>query len=243
MNKVVIITGGTSGLGLATTKIFINNDYNCVLVGRSRQKAAQALNEINSDRAIYISADVSSVAECYRVVDETIKHFGRLDTLINSAGIYTQGAINSVDEMTFKKIFAVNVQGTFFMCQAAIDHLKNFQGSIVNVASDAGIKGNYFCALYSASKGSIVAFTRSLALELASIPIRVNCVAPGDIITPMTENQLKISGETINDLASVYPLKRIAKAEEVAEAIFFLSSDKASFITGTILSIDGGLTA
>ncbi|MBR1728102.1 MAG: SDR family oxidoreductase, partial [Selenomonadaceae bacterium] len=80
-------------------------------------------------------------------------------------------------------------------------------------------------------------------LELASIPIRVNCVAPGDIITPMTENQLKISGETINDLASVYPLKRIAKAEEVAEAIFFLSSDKASFITGTILSIDGGLTA
>ena len=129
------------------------------------------------------------------------------------------------------------------MCRAIVEELTKTQGSIVNVASDAGIKGNYFCALYSSSKGAVVALTKSLALEFASIPIRVNCVAPGDVWTPMTKRQLESSGETIEDLSSVYPMLRIAKAEEVAEAIYFLASEKASFITGAVLSVDGGLTA
>ncbi len=241
--KTVIITGGTSGIGLATAKIFLNDNYNCVIVGRSEEKAKSALEKLNSNRVIYISGDVSKVGDCDKIINETIRHFNRIDTLVNSAGIYTQGTINSINETEFNDVFDINVKGTFFMCRAAIKYLKKTQGTIVNVASDAGIKGNYFCALYAASKGAVVAFTKSLALELANIPIRVNCVAPGDVLTPMTEAQIKKSGETLQDLSSVYPMQRISTAEEVAEAIYFLASDKASFITGTILSVDGGLTA
>ena len=129
------------------------------------------------------------------------------------------------------------------MIQSAFDELAKKSGVIVNVASDAGIKGNYFCAAYSASKGAIISLTKSLALEFSSFPIRVNCVAPGDILTPLTENQLKKSGESVEDLSKIYPLGRIGKSEEVAEAIYFLSSEKANFITGEILKVDGGLTA
>ncbi|MBR4384259.1 MAG: SDR family oxidoreductase, partial [Selenomonadaceae bacterium] len=163
--------------------------------------------------------------------------------LVNSAGIYSEGAIVDTDEKTFNDIFATNVKGTFFVTRAAVDELCKNQGAIVNVASDAGIRGNYFCAAYSASKGAVVAFTKSLALELASFPVRVNCVAPADIWTPLTERQLKLSGSTVDELAKIYPLGRIGTADEVAAAIYFLASDSANFITGAILSVDGGLTA
>ncbi len=234
--KTVLITGGTSGIGFAAAKIFLNNDYRVVLISRSELKGNQALNTLNSKNAVYISADVKKIEDCERIV----KNF-EIDVLINSAGVYSEGAIDCVDEDEFYRVIDTNVKGTFFMCRAAIESLKKTRGSIINIASDAGIKGNYFCALYSASKGAIVAFTKSLALELSYIPIRVNCVAPGDVWTPMTENQIKNSGESIEDLKKIYPLKRIATAEEVAEAIYFLTN--ANFITGTILSVDGGLTA
>ena len=243
MSKVAVITGGTSGIGLATAEIFIKNHYECALIGRSEQRAKAALDKLNSDQVIYIRADVSKVDNCNRAINEAIQRFGNIDVLVNSAGLYSEGAIHSVNESEFYRIFDTNVKGTFFMCRAAIKSLTQTHGSIVNLASDAGIKGNYFCALYSASKGAIVSFTKSLALELSNIPIRVNCVAPGDVLTPMTEAQLERSNETVEDLASVYPMLRIANSEEVAEAIYFLASDKASFITGTILSVDGGLTA
>ena len=238
--KTAIITGGTSGIGLATAKIFLAHNFNCVLVGRSRERFEKIKSELNGSFE-FISADVHNVDDCDKIILRTVELFGGVDVLINSAGIYAEGAITSTDEKTFDDLFATNVKGTFFTTRAAVGELIKTQGSIVNVASDAGLKGNYFCAAYSASKGAIVAFTKSLALELASFSIRVNCVAPGDILTPMTLNQLKNSGTTIEELAKVYPLGRIGTAEEVAAAIYFLST--ASFITGAILSVDGGLTA
>ena len=238
--KTAIITGGTSGIGLATTRIFLAHDYNCVLVGRNPARFEQIKSELNGSIE-FISADVRKVADCNKIISRTVKRFGGVDVLINSAGIYHEGAITSVEEKTFDDLFNTNVKGTFFVTKAAVNELIKRRGSIVNVASDAGIKGNYFCAAYSASKGAVVAFTKSLALELASYPVRVNCVAPGDILTPMTLKQLKISGETVEDLAQIYPMGRIGTADEVAEAIYFLAT--ASFITGAILSVDGGLTA
>ena len=242
MNKVAIITGGTSGIGLATAKVFINNDYRCVLVGRSEAKGNAALNYLNTNQAAYIQADVSDVDNCDEVIKKTVHAFGSVDVLVNSAGLYSEGAITSIDEAEYQRIFNTNVKGTIFMCRAAVEYLIRVKGAIVNVASDAGIKGNYGCSLYSASKGAVVAFTKSLALELANIPVRVNCVAPGDVLTPLTEAQLKNSGETVEDLSSIYPMLRIGKAEEIAEAIYFLASAKAAFITGAVLSVDGGLT-
>ena len=240
--KTAIITGGTSGIGLATAKIFLKNNFNCVLVGRNREKFNRAARELSAG-VEFLPGDVGRVDDCGKIVAETVKIFGGIDVLVNSAGIYEEGAITSTDEKTFDEIFAVNVKGTFFMIKAAFDELAKSRGTIVNVASDAGIRGNYFCSAYSASKGAVVAMTKSLALEFSSFPVRVNCVAPGDILTPLTENQLKKSGETIEDLQKIYPLGRIGKPEEVAETIYFLATEKSSFITGAILSVDGGLTA
>lgn len=238
--KTTIITGGTSGIGLATAKIFLAHGFNCVLVGRSLARFAEIKVQLAGSFE-FIAADVRKVSDCGKIISRTVEIFGGVDVLINCAGIYHEGAITSTDEETFDDIFNTNIKGTFFATRAAVDELIKSRGAIINVASDAGLKGNYFCAAYSASKGAVVAFTRSLALELASFPVRVNCVAPGDILTPLTMNQLKSSGETLDDLAKVYPLGRIGTAEEVAQAIYFLSS--ASFITGAILTVDGGLTA
>ena len=238
--RTVIITGGTSGIGLATANIFLANEFNCALVGRSRARFDKVKSELVGSFE-FIAADVRKVEDCEKIISRTVKDFGGVDVLINCAGIYHEGAITLTDEETFDDIFNTNVKGTFFMSRAAVDELIKSCGVIINVASDAGLKGNYFCAAYSASKGAVVAFTKSLALELASFPVRVNCVAPGDILTPLTLNQLKASGLTLEDLAKVYPLGRIGTAQEVAEAIYFLSS--ANFITGAVLSVDGGLTA
>ena len=240
--KTAIITGGTSGIGLATAKKFLTEKYNCVLVGRSHERFEKIRSELQGNFE-FISADVGKISDCEKVLSVTVEKFGGVNTLVNSAGIYFDGAITSTSEKEFDEIFKTNVKGTFFMIRSSVDELRKTCGAIVNVASDAGIRGNYFCGAYSASKGAVVALTKSLALELASFSIRVNCVAPGDILTPLTENQLKKSGETLDDLKKFYPLGRIGKAEEVAESIFFLASEKSNFITGSILSVDGGLTA
>lgn len=227
---------------MATAKIFLAQNYNCVLIGRNAAKFEKIKSELEGNFK-YISADVSKVSDCEKIVSETVKIFGSVDILVNSAGIYTEGAISQVTEKDFDEIFNTNVKGSFFMSRAVAGEIIKRRGVIVNVASDAGIKGNYFCALYAASKGAVVAFTKSLALELASFQVRVNCVAPADILTPLTLNQLKNSGENVGDLEKLYPLGRIGKPEEVAAAINFLASEKASFITGAILSVDGGITA
>ena len=240
--KTAIITGGTSGIGLAAAKIFLAENYNCVLVGRNSDKFEKIKSQLRGNFK-FISADVSKVSECEKVIQKTVEFFGGVNVLVNCAGIYIEGAINSATEKNFDDVFNVNVKGTFFMSKFAVEELIKTCGAIVNISSDAGLRGNYFCAAYSASKGAVIAFTKSLALELASFSVRVNCVAPGDILTPLTENQLKISGEKISDLAKFYPLGRIGNAEEAAQAIYFLASEKASFITGEILKVDGGLTA
>ena len=164
----------------------------------------------------------------------------------NSAGIYLEGAIEDMSEEQIAAVLDINVKGTYYLSQAAVPLLKKSQGNIVNVASDAGLHGNYYCSLYCASKGAVVMFTKALALELAGFGVRVNAIAPGDILTPLTEKQLAASPDreaALREMASVYPLGRIGTPQEAAAAIKFLADVEAGFITGTILSVDGGLTA
>ena len=161
---------------------------------------------------------------------------------MNSAGIYQEKPFQDVTEEEYQQLMDVNVKGTIFLTQALLDLFAQDGPSIVNIASDAALEGNYGCCLYAASKGAVVAFTRSLALDLAPW-IRVNCLCPGDVDTPLVEKQLAEGGYSRESMASVYPMGRIGKPEEVAHMICAVLSPLNGFMTGAIVSVDGGLTA
>ena len=242
--KRVIVTGGTSGIGKAAAKLFLERGEKVAIIGRDKTKGEAVENELKHHDLKFFPADIRYVEECEKVVKNAANFLGGADILINSAGIYLEKPVSDTDEKDFDDIMSVNVKGTFFMTKAVLPlFMQNNGGSVVNIASDAGIRGNYGCSIYSASKGAIVALTKSLSLELASLNIRVNSVAPGDVLTPMTEAQLKGGDNALDEMAALYPLKRIGTASEIAEAIVFLASDKSSFTTGAILSVDGGITA
>jgi len=246
-DKRILISGGTSGIGLAAAKLFLQAGAKVALMGRSEQRGEAALQELEAgDRAIFVQGDVSRLADCRQALQQVIDKWAGLDVLVNSAGIYVEGAIEDMTEEDIATVLDINVKGTYYLSQAAVPYLKESRGNMVNVASDAGVHGNYYCSLYCASKGAVVMFTKALALELAGFGVRVNAIAPGDILTPLTEAQLQASPnreDALREMASVYPLGRIGTAEEAAASIKFLASPEAAFITGTILTVDGGLTA
>ena len=250
-DKVILITGGTSGIGLAAARLFLARGARVVLAGRSADRGAEAVKQLcqyaPADHMVFFSGDVSRPADCEALAARAVRHFGRIDVLVNSAGIYLERALEDMEEADFDRLMAVNVKGSYFMAKYALPELKKREGcSIVNVSSDAGLQGNYLCSAYCASKGAVTLFTKALALELAPWNIRVNCICPGDIATPLTEAQLAAAPsreQALREMSSVYPLGRIGTAEEAASLIVFLASAEAGFVTGAAWSVDGGLTA
>lgn len=250
----VVISGGTSGIGLAAALRFLTDGARVYILGRSKERGAQALRYLEKQtgkqtgkQAVYISCDVTKQAECKAAVAKIAEQEGKpdwqLDILVNSAGFYREQHLEQLTEADFDAMMNVNVKGMMFLTQAALPYLRS-KSSVVNIASDAAVSGNYGCALYCATKGAVVAFTRALALDLAP-SVRVNCVCPADVDTPLLAQQLADAngGYTLADVAAAYPLQRIAAAGEIAHVICSLAAPANSFMTGSIVTVDGGLTA
>ena len=233
--KTVLISGGTSGIGLASARLCARAGMNVVINGRNEERGLQALHEVEPfGNVIYVKGDVTVEDDCQRMVTG----------LVTSAGYYRQELLENEKSEEIRRIFEVNVFGTVLLCRAAYGALKKHGGSIVIISSDAGLQGNAACSIYGATKGAVTAFAKSLALEGATHKIRVNALCPGDVMTPLVEKQLaEDTSLSLGDMASVYPLGRIATADQVGKVVTFLLSDDASFITGTALPVDGGLTS
>lgn len=242
-NLICVISGGTSGIGFACAQFLLNDGAKVYILGRNvvrGQEAVSDLKQITGQIATFIACDVSDATS----VEDAIKQIKeqKIDILINSAGVYFEERLENMTAESYNKIFDTNVKGTMLLTKA-VKALMN-EGSIINIASDAGVSGNYGCPIYCASKGAVVALTRALALDFAP-HIRVNCICPADVDTPLLEKQLKAAdgGYTKEDMANAYPLGRIGRAEEIAHVICSVASPLNSFMTGSIIPVDGGITA
>jgi NAD(P)-dependent dehydrogenase (short-subunit alcohol dehydrogenase family) len=256
-NKRVLITGGTSGIGLSTAAAFLKEGASVCISGRSEESLLKAAAELeqDTDMVFGLPADISGTSGCKELVNEAVEIMGGLDILVNSAGVWLEGPAEDVTEDEWNMVMDTNLKGTFFMCRYAIPFLEESSGCIVNVSSDSGLIGNDLAAVYCASKGGVTLLTKSLAVELARKCIRVNAVCPGDVATPMLERAASdyldnepgaTKEQYVQELLSAYPERpdrRFTRPDEVARSILFLSSDKVEAITGACLSIDFGLTA
>ena len=248
--KVAVVTGGASGIGKATAKKFLEEGANVAIVDVSLEEGQKALAEMaGGDKESMLSVgDVTNPEDVARVVNEVIGRFGRIDVLFNNAGILIEGTIEEVSEEDWDRTIAVNVKGAFLMTKEVIPHmLRQGKGVIVNNASCSGLVGDRAAIAYNASKAAVVMMTKCLALDYALKNIRVNCVCPGEIETPMFLQEAATRGisadEHRKDIAACHPIGRLGEPREVANAVLFLASDDSSFITGTAFSVDGGYTA
>lgn len=245
-NRVAIVTGGTSGIGRAAAVALAAAGAKVMLVGRRASEGNETVELARKagGEANFLQADVTKEEDILRLVTDTVDRYGRLDIAFNNAGLEMTGPIAEVTEGDYRKLFDVNVWGVL----AAIKHevpamIKNGGGSIINTSSIAGHIGMPAASLYIASKHAVEGITKACALELAKDCIRVNAVAPGAIETDMIDRFAGEEGEQRDYLTSLHPIGRMGKAEEVADSVVFLASDRASFITGHSLLVDGGFVA
>jgi len=244
--KIVLVTGATSGIGQSTAEAFARDGAKVVLTGRREEKGNAVVDKIKDagGEALFVQTDVRQPEEIKNMVARTVEHFGQLDIAVNNAGV--EQVFTPLQEQTledFDFIMETNVRGVWLSIQEeAKAMLKSGGGAIVNVSSVAGVIGMPMIPLYVASKHAVVGLTKGLALEFAKQNIRINVVLPGAVSTPMIDRFAKTE-ETTAYLNSLHPIGRIADAEEVADSILHLASEKASFITGTSLRVDGGFTA
>lgn len=247
-NKSILITGGTSGIGLAAAQGFLEKGAKVMITGRSEGKGRQAVTDLGSPTDLFFHpCDVRSSADVETLFREASAKLGRVDVLVNSAGIYLEKRLEDTSEIEWDAIIETNLKGIYLCCREAYRHFRQYGGGvIVNVSSDDGLKGEPSCAAYCASKGAVSNLTRAMALDWSAEGIRVNAVCPGVIDTPLTaaavdeQENKELYVREMNDL---HPIGRIGRPEEAAAAILFLASDDASFITGANLAVDGGTTA
>lgn len=248
-NKVALITGGTSGIGEATAILFAKEGASIAIAGRSEKRGHAVMDKIleTGGKAIFVRTDVRKAAECRRAVDGTLRAFGRLDILFNNAGVFYPHNIVDCTEEEWDLQLDINLKGTFLMSKFALPHMiQQESGVIVNNSSGWGIAGGDSAVAYCTSKGGVVLLTKAMAIDHGRQGIRVNCICPGDVDTPMLPKDARMRGLRWEDYlagCANRPLGRIGTVDEIAKAVLFLASDDSSFMTGAALVVDGGGTA
>ena len=245
--KVVLVTGGTSGIGKATALAFAKEGAKVVLSGRREKEGAAVVKEITSagGTAHFVPADVAKEADVKRLVDETVAKFGRLDVAFNNAGVELMGPLTEVKEDDYRRVFDINVWGVIASMKYEIPAmLKTGGGAIINTSSVAGHVGMGGAGVYVATKHAVEGLTKTAALEFAKQGIRVTAVAPAAIETDMIDRFAGPEGsESRKGLEAMHPVGRMGQVEEIAAAVLYLASDAAKFTTGISLPVDGGMLA
>jgi len=246
---VVLITGGSSGIGFATARAFLEEGAKVAVTGRNAARLDRAVRRLDSPgRILGLRGDVSKAADARRFIVRTEKTFGPLDVLVNNAGVYVEKSTEDLTEREWDSVLDINLKGAFLCTKYALPGMiRRKRGNIVNVASDSGLVATPLSSAYCASKGGMVLFTRVLAVDHAKDGIRAKAICPGNVETPMLDRDAQASGlgdkEYHRRLVASVPQKRAAKPEEIARAILFLASDEVPFMTGAAMSVDGGWTS
>ena len=247
-DKVVIITGEGSGIGRETAKLFVKEGAKVVVTDIDEKAAEETVKEIEefveddpccAGDAFYMKLDISNKDEARQVVLEAINRYGKIDILINNAGIIQDALVTKMTDDDWNRVIDIDLKGPFHMVQAVANAMiEHGAGEIINVSSIVGIYGNIGQANYSSAKAGLIGLTKTLAKELGRKGIRVNAVAPGFIYTPMTA---KLPEKILEMMKEKTPLRRLGQPDDVAYALLFLASDQANFINGIVLPVDGGL--
>ncbi|MFT5502589.1 MAG: meso-butanediol dehydrogenase/(S,S)-butanediol dehydrogenase/diacetyl reductase [Gammaproteobacteria bacterium] len=241
----VLVTGGTSGMGEAAALGFAKAGAEVVISGRDQARGDSVCNRSTGEGSIsFMAGDISDRETCDELVASAANQLGGLDIVVNSAGVIFHGTAEETTDQQWLQTMNVNVNGMFYVCRAAIPHLRKSRGTIINIASDASLSGSCHLVAYCASKGAVLQMTRAMALDYAAEGIRIVPICPGDVDTPMLRGEFRDRGLTLEaglkESAEGVPLKRVCSAEEVADMVLYACTDSAKFITGYPLVLDGG---
>jgi NAD(P)-dependent dehydrogenase (short-subunit alcohol dehydrogenase family) len=247
--KVAVVTGAASGIGRAAAVAFAREGAAVVIVDKDREQGEEVAREIQEQggAALYVHTDITQETEVQAMVEHVTGHWGRLDVLVNNAGIYYQADVVHTPSDVWNSVLDVNLTGAFLCTKHAVPAMvRGGGGAVINVASEAALVGIKGQVAYNVSKGGMIALTRSCAVDLAEQGIRVNCVCPGTTETPLVREAVNRAPDPVaarRALEEIRPLNRLGKPEEIASAILYLASSEVGYATGAILSVDGGYTA